>query len=344
MSLIKRNIFTNLVSGGVLTILTVIVTPIQINILGMDGYGVVGFIATLQMAFTAFDFGLSSTVARELARDSSLNKRDSNHLLQTATAVYWCIAIIMGLTIAIFSGDIARRWFDAGSLDPLLLEQSVLIIAVYLALRWPVALYVGVLTGLQRMDWLNAVKVSVFSIRLIGGVAVLLIWRSLSPYLIWTALNALLEVVAYSYVCRRVHPTMPLFPKVIFPALRRVWRFSASMNVLAILSVLIIQFDRLVISKLLTLEELGFYTLAYTAANVVVAIIAAFSSATFPWFAAANSQDDTTVLKYRYIMATRALLYITGIVCSNFIFFGRPLLAIWVSPEAANNSFISLAL
>jgi O-antigen/teichoic acid export membrane protein len=344
MSFIKRNIFANLLGGGMLTALTIIITPIQINLLGMEAYGVVGFIATLQVAFTAFDLGLSSTVTRELARDFSLNKRNSNDLLQTATAVYWLFAIILGLGIAIFSGDIARRWFNAGTMDPLLLQQSIQIIAIYLGLRWPVSLYIGILSGMQRMDWLNTVKVGVASFRIIGGVAVLFIWRSLPPFLIWTALSAFLEVGAYSYACKQVHPTMPIFPKIILSALKRIWRFSASMNALAILTILMVQFDRLVISKLLTLEDLGVYSLAYTAANVVVAIISAFGSATLPWFAAAHSQGDASNLQHRYIAATRALLYITGIVVSSFIFFGRPLLSAWVNPSVAIAASTPLAL
>jgi O-antigen/teichoic acid export membrane protein len=343
MSLIKRNVLANLFGGGILTILTIVITPFQINILGMEAYGVVGFIATLQVAFTAFDLGLSSTLTKELAADLSLHKRNSNDLLRTATAIYWFFAIVIGLGIAIFSGDIAR-WFNPETMSSLLLQQSIQIIAIYLALRWPVALYVGILTGMQRMDWLNAVKVAVTSIRLIGGVAVLLIWRSLPAFLIWTALNAVLEVMAYSYACRRIHPTMPIIPKIVWPAFKRVWRFSASMNALAILTVLIVQFDRLVISKLLTLEQLGIYSLAYSAASIVVAIISAFSTATLPWFSVAHSQGDISNLQRQYVTATRCLLFITGFVVSSFIFFGNFLLAVWVNPNIATLAHIPLGL
>jgi O-antigen/teichoic acid export membrane protein len=226
----------------------------------------------------------------------------------------------------------------------LLLQQSIEIIAIYLALRWPVALYVGMLTGMQRMDWLNTVKVGTTSFRLIGGVAVLLLYKSLTAFLIWTAFNAIIEVWAYWLACRHVHPNMPKLPKIVIPALRRVWRFSASMNVLAILTILIVQYDRLIISKLLTLEQLGVYSLAYSAAAIVTAITAAFGAATLPWFSATHGIGDLINLRKNYYAATRSLIYVAGFIASIFIFFGFPLLSAWVNPTVALSARIPLAL
>ena len=152
MSLVKRNIIANLLGGALLAALTVVITPLQINILGIEAYGVVGFITTLQIAFTAFDLGLSSTITRELAADPSANKQESTGLLRTASTIYGLTAVVIGLLIASLAGQMAHRWFNTHSIDASLLEQSLQVIAVARALRGPVSLYVGVLIGLQRMD------------------------------------------------------------------------------------------------------------------------------------------------------------------------------------------------
>jgi O-antigen/teichoic acid export membrane protein len=64
MSVIGRNIFANFFGIALVTALTVAITPAQIRILGVEAFGIVGFIATLQLAFTALDLGLSSTLTR----------------------------------------------------------------------------------------------------------------------------------------------------------------------------------------------------------------------------------------------------------------------------------------
>jgi len=344
MSVVKRNIVANLLGGAWLTVLTVLMTPLQINILGIEAYGVVGFITTLQIAFTAFDLGLSSTLTRELAADPSPRKRASDELLRTTGTIYWISAAVIGIALAASADAIAERWFKSTTLDVALLGQSLQVIALYLALRWPVALYVGLLSGLQRMDVLNAVKVATASLRLVGGILVLLQWKSLYAFLVWTALNALIEVVAYAVACRRVHPKMPLRPGFSVDALKKVWRFSASMNVLAVLAVLIVQLDRLLISKMLTLESLGHYNLAYTAASSISFIVGAISSAVLPSLAAAHGRGPADALLERYHDADRVMLFLVGLAAFALVFHGDLILTVWVNAEAAAGAALPLAL
>lgn len=343
MSIVKRNVVANLIAGAWLTVLTVVMTPMQVNLLGIEAYGIVAFISTLQVAFTALDMGLSSTLMRELAADRSGNKRDSNDLLRTASTIYWVSAGVMGVVLFSLAGPIAQRWFNASALEPRLLEQSLQVIALYLALRWPVSLYTGVLTGLQRMDVLNAIKVGTATLRLAGGIAVLAQWQSLYAFLLWTALNALIEVIAFGIACRRTHPTMPWVPGIAWSELRRVWRFSLSMNALSILAVLIVQLDRLLISNMLTLEELGHYNLAYTAASAITLIVAAVSSAVVPSLAAAYGQGIRDELARRYDRADRLMLGLVSPVAFALMFCGEPILSLWINPATAAHAALPLA-
>jgi O-antigen/teichoic acid export membrane protein len=335
MYVVRRNIFANLLGGALLAGLTILVTPLQINILGMEAYGVVGFITTLQIAFTAFDLGLAGTLTREIAADHSEGKRSSRELLRTATTIYWISAAAIGLALAGAAGVIAERWFKVNALDVDVLDKSLKIIALYLALRWPVALYTGVLSGLQRMDVLNAAKVSTAALRLVGGIAVLLHWRTLEAFLWWTALNAVIELLAFAFACHHVHPSMPTRPGVSMPALKRVWRFSVSMNALAVLAVVIIQLDRLTISKVLPLEDLGTYSLAYTAASSISLVVAAVSSAVLPSFAATQGRGLPGELIQQYHRADRTMLTLVGIATFTLIVYGDLILTWWVSSEAA---------
>lgn len=75
MLVVHKNTTSNLIGGAWITILTIIITPLQVNILGVEAYGLVGFIAALQTLFSVFDFGISNTVIRELASDHSDQKK-----------------------------------------------------------------------------------------------------------------------------------------------------------------------------------------------------------------------------------------------------------------------------
>lgn len=78
--------------------------------------------------------------------------------------------------IDLFSRYIASHWLEYSSLGPKVINQSFIVISLYIALRWPVSLYSGILTGLERLDILNYLKISAGSLRLLGGMLVLMYW------------------------------------------------------------------------------------------------------------------------------------------------------------------------
>lgn len=337
MSVLGRNIFANLVGTALVTGLTVAITPAQIRILGIEAYGVVGFITTLQIAFTAFDLGLSSTLTRELAADHSEDKKDSVSLVRTALSLYYAIAILVGLLLLMIAGPIARNWFNTSALSVDLLEHSLQIIALFLALRWPVALYTGVLGGFQRMDTLNIVKSVAAIIRLAGGLIILILWRTLDSYLWWIALSALIEVIVFALACKGVYRFMPWFPGISASVVQRVWRFSLSMNLLGILALIIVQMDRLVVSKQLSLIELGQYNLAYTAATGLALLTGAISSAVLPAFAALRPDGDRQVVIDQYIKADRLMLSIVGFASFVLMAYGDVILHLWVGGSSVGS-------
>jgi len=344
LPLLRRNIAASLVGTAFVTVLTFIVTPIQIGILSIEAFGILGFIATLQIAFTAFDFGLSATLTRELAADDSPGKVDSSRLVDTALTVYWASALLVGVVLFALAGPIARQWFSAESLGPAVIRGSFQVVAVYLALRWPVALYTGLLAGFQRLGTINTLKVTMVSLRLVGGIAVLVVWRTLESYLVWTSISALIEVVVYDQVCRRAYPGLGRRPTIDRDAIRKVWRFSVSMNALAVLAVIIVQLDRLFVSKMLTLEMLGLYNLAYTLAAGISLVIAAVSSAVLPAMAAAFGGSNRAALTARYLDADRIMLFLVGGAAFLLVTHGRLVLTLWVNADVAGGAYAPLAL
>jgi O-antigen/teichoic acid export membrane protein len=116
------------------------------------------------------------------------------------------------------------------------------------------------------------------------------------------------------------------------------------MAVFALLSVMLTQLDRLMKSKLLPLEQLGYYSLAYTAATGVSLVISSLSTALMPAFAASHGTGEREVLVARYHKANQVMLYATGLVLFALVFFGRSLLEFWVTPAAAAGAWLPLAL
>jgi hypothetical protein len=56
--------------------MTLVITPVQVNLLGIEAYGLLGF-TTLQLLFHRLDFGLPSRLTWELAADHSPDSEQS---------------------------------------------------------------------------------------------------------------------------------------------------------------------------------------------------------------------------------------------------------------------------
>ena len=345
MSAVRRNIIANLFGGAWTSVLTLAITPLQVNLLGIEAYGLIGFIATLQIAFAIFDLGMSSTLTRELAADRSEGHIQSTDLLRTAATIYWGTALIVGTTLAASTNFIAIHWFNTTKgLSVQQVEQALGVIALSLAVRWPVALYGGVLSGLQRMDILNVVKALTSSLRLLGGIVVLLLWHDIQVFLWWSAISAVVEVIAYQLACQRAHRNISWRPGFSLAALKTVWSFSLSMTAISLLALLLSQLDRLMLSKLVSLDELGYYMLAYNTAASISLGISAISSAMLPSFAAASAHSGADLLLRRYDRGNRVILFIVGLATCTLVFFGDTILSLWVGTKAANMAYPSLAL
>ena len=340
---LRSNIIANLAGGGWNAALTVLVTPLQVKYLGIEAYGLVGFIAILQVILGAFDLGLSVSMTKIVSSDHSEGLSDSQELVASASTVYWFVALAIAVGLWFGAGWIATRWLRS-TLNQRTVILAVRIIALYVAVRWPVAFYVGLITGLQRLDLVNLIKSVAVSLRLLGGAALLLLVPRLDLFLEWFAFSAAVELLMYVVVSYRLMPILPVFPAFSWPAIRSIWRFSSALNIIALTSVAFTQLDRLLISKMLNLEALGYYSLAYNAAISVSLIQTSINSASFPAFSLAHSGKRLSEFVSRYEKASAVMGFVTALPCFLLIFFGRDLLRVWVSDRAAANAYFPLAL
>lgn len=344
MSTIRRNILSNIAGSLWIISLTAIIVPIQIKYLGVEAYGLVGLLATLQMIFSVFDLGLSLTITRSIASDHSDNKSKSTSIVRTATSFYWAMGIVIGILVLSFSNEIAFKWFNESELNKNVLLKSIYIIGICVAFRWPVALYTGILSGLQRQDILNIIKSVSVSIRLVGGIIIIIAFKELVIFLYWIAFSALLEVSLYYYICKSHTPQNYLKPGFEAKVIREVWRFAIAMNVITILSMILINFDRILISKLLTLETLGYYYLAYNVAIGLSLIQSAVNNALYPSFTEDFSKNDYKRLNNNYSNATQVIVYLISLPAFMMICYGYEGLSIWVGVEAAEASSLTLSI
>src|SRR5262245_19666004 len=151
-AVIRRNVIFNVIGGLGVAAVNVIAIPVQIRVLGAETYGLIGFVAASQIVFSLLEFGLNTTVVRELARDSSAGRADSRELARTATTAYWLVSALIAGGLIIGADWFTTRWLTLQTLDAGYAAAALRLLAFNQFLTWPFTVYSGVLAGLQRLD------------------------------------------------------------------------------------------------------------------------------------------------------------------------------------------------
>jgi O-antigen/teichoic acid export membrane protein len=343
-----QNVVANYVGNATTAILGIVLIPVYVHYLGIEAFGLIGAYAILQAALSLLDLGLSATLNREVARRSAYpeTRGELRSLLRTLEWVFWPVGLLLFVGLAALSPHIAANWFQTDQLAVSVVGQAVLLMAAVAALEWPFAFYAGGLLGLQRQVLFNAIVVAVAVLRSVGVVAVLvLVSPTLTAFFLWQLLCAGLQTGLLALVLWRSLPRSGEPTRFRPDLLRSVWRFAAGMSGITILGVVLTQMDKVVLTRLLPLEEFGYYALAAVAATGLYRLVAPLFSALYPRLTELVSRGETEELARTYHSACQTMSVMVLPAALVLIAFSHEVLWIWTRDIiAADNAWLILSL
>lgn len=335
------NLLFNLAGTGWTALLLLLFIPQYINLMGVEAYGVVGLYLTLQGVLQLFDFGLSPTMNREMARYSVQPERagEARDFARTVELGYWALGLLIGTAIGVAAHFIATQWVNAKSLPVSVVEQSIILMGVLTILQWPMTLYHGGLMGLQRQPALNALQIVLSTLN--NGGAFLVLWLvspTITAFLIWQIMVNALRIVLVARLFWRSLPPIDRKPRINPKLIHPVWHFAAGMSGITLSAIVLSQLDKVILSKLLSLETFGFYTLATVIGNGLTLVITAIFNVIFPRLAALATLGDAEAEKRFYHRAAQVMSVAILPVATLIAFFSFDILLVWTNnPEVARN-------
>ncbi len=329
---LKANIIANFVGNGWSALITILFVPVYLKYIGAEGYGLIGIFASLQVVLSLLDSGLSTTLNKEVARLSSLPKMEQKlrNLVKTLGTVYWLVALTAGLIAMALSPILAQHWVQPQNLDVQTITYAFLLLSLSLVFQFPAGFYSGGLLGLQRQVVLNLIRVVFATLRAVGAVLVLIfVSKSILAFFIWSLIIAILQAIAYRYSLWYYLPKSSA--KTIFDKqeLKNIWRFAAGITAIGLTSILLTQSDKIILSKILTLEQFGYYVFAFTLGSIGYMIVAPVSQSYFPKFTVLLTEGKIDELKRVYHQSCQ-LVTLLILPFSLFLsIFSKEILLIW---------------
>lgn len=307
---LRTNVLAN-ASGRIISMgLAIVFTPVYINYLGIEGYGLIGFYITLQASISFLEMGLSRACNRELAIYSGRGKSACKAMIDTLRSlevIYWVVAILLGVVLSSASSWISSEWLDSTQYDESGLENIMVLMAWVISFRWPVGLYAGALMGMQRQLQMNAIQV--LSSVLNWGGSALILWLirpDIQLFFQWQIIVAICTVITFLVCAWRALPMKITEASFSVAIIKKIIPFSVAVGGNAILGMILRQADKLILSSMLPLKEFGYYALASTIANIASIMASSVSNAIFPRFSnLLGAGSELTSIKHLYHLSSQ---------------------------------------
>lgn len=329
---LKKNIAANYFGQSWQALMNLAFVPLYVKYLGIEAYGLIGIFAILQAWLSLLDMGMKPALGREMARfvGGALNVQSIRDLLRSIEIAGSAVAVVVALVTWAASGWLTSHWVIARKLPDDMVAQAFCLMGVVTALRFVESIYVSAIVGLQCQVLYNAIASVAATTRGLGAIG-LLAWVSptVGAFFLWQGLVSMITVALLAATVNKALPPAPRTARFSWPALVGIWRFAAGMVAITFLALLLTQIDKILLSRLISLESFGYYALAGVAANALYMFAGPITTALSPRFAELVAKGDQKTLGELYHQGSELVTVLMGSAAVVLIIFGERVLRLW---------------
>lgn len=333
----KLNLLANFAGAGWSTLMGLAFIPVYIRFVGIEAYGLLGFYVALQSVLQILDLGLSPTMNREIARYSVWPEKaaEARDFARTLEIGYWITGLGIGAALYALAPFIATQWIQTTSLPTGTVVQALQLMALLACVQWPFTLYQGGLLGLQQQVPLNLALVITATLNHVGAaLALWLIAPSITTLLIWQAAVSAVRLAWITLLFWRHLPPASRAPRFQAGLLRDVRRFAAGMGGITLTALILTQLDKLILSRLLTLEAFGYYTLAGVVVTGLGLVATSLFNVVFPRLSAMVAAHDLDGIRRFYHVSAQVMSVAILPIALTVAAFSFEVFSVWTGNPA----------
>jgi O-antigen/teichoic acid export membrane protein len=335
-------VLSSFFSQAYVSLVGILLLPAYLRYLGAEGVGLIGLFVMLQALLPLLDLGLSAVLSRDMSRmcagqmdpgDAWLKLRSLIRLVSLMGAVV--VAVVVALR-----GPLASGWLQPGEITRTEVEYCLVTIALAAVLRWVAGVYRSALVGLEEQTWLNASAMAMATIKHVGVLPVLAWYSSTaSAYFSYQTGAGLLELLALRYAVSRRFSAPAVRPDFSWSeTLRESRSLAGSMLFLSIVWILFNQTDRLVLSRVLTLSDFGYFSIAASLAGGILVLIPPLAQVVQPRMTILASQGRTEDLMTLYLSATQGATALFSAAGGTIAMMSPMILHAWIGDPKATDA------
>jgi O-antigen/teichoic acid export membrane protein len=328
--MLRTNVLANYAGQGWVALMAIAFVPFYSRELGIEAFGLVGLMLSLQAMSLLLDLGLGGVMNRELARRAVTPGAGATMrtLVRTLEWFIWPSAAFIAIAVTALAPWLAADWLHLSHLSATETTHAIILIGVAVALQWPASFYTNGLSGLERQPTANAINAAFATIRSVGAAYILaVVSSSISAFMAWYAVTGAAQSATSAILLWKALPAGPVGFRTT--ELRDARKFAGGLFLITSTAMMLTQLDRVILSALRPLEEVGYFTLAVTVAAALGRVVQPIFNAVYPRFSRLIAAGDSTQLSGLYHSTTQYLVVVIAAFGCFLVAFAEPVVFMW---------------
>jgi O-antigen/teichoic acid export membrane protein len=345
---LKRNIAANFLGTGYGMLLQFLMVPVTLHYLGSQAYGLIGVYVTLLAILGVMDLGLSPALSRELSRLSVLpdGKKLMRNTVTTLEVISVAAAVLIAVLLWFLAPLLAKYWLNKTNLPLVLVTNCLQLMGLQAAFQFLAGYYNSGLIGLQKIVLSNAIVAVTQSLRVIVIVFLLITKPDIEAYFIALTLLGFitLGITATALYCAlpqsissQIKSDKTFFQRYYPERFDACKKFAGGMVATTLATLALTQLDKVILSKMLSLEDFGYYTIAVSLASMLTKPATLVLTATLPRMTQLATASDEASLEQLYLKSSALVSWLVLPVTGLLVAFSVELLTVYLS--SAENAY-----
>jgi O-antigen/teichoic acid export membrane protein len=313
------NAFSGVLSKFIPIVLSLILMPQILKIVGFEAFSILGYIAIFTQIFGFFDLGLSTLIIKKLAVN---NQTKVSNEIVTIEWIYLIIGFFIFFLILIFGQFISSFWIPFQSINGISIQSYFTLIALLLFVQWPISLYHNALYGFDKQILANFIYLSISILKISLGYFIILKTNSIWYFIIFQIIMVVLHLLILNLIFNVKIIKFKVIRSSFYQNAKNLKSWMVPFFVIGVSVLIATDIDKLLISKLLTIKEFALFSLIMPIVSGIFLLNTNIKTATFPQISKdviSNSFQNFNTFQNYYFLISIPILVFSLIASKSFI-------------------------
>jgi O-antigen/teichoic acid export membrane protein len=315
------NTFSGVLSKLLPIVLSLILMPQILEIVGFEAFSILGYIAIFTQIFGFFDLGLSTLILKKIAQN---NQNKVSNEIVTIEWLYVIIGFLIFFLILLFSQYLTSYWIPFQSLNGIPIQSYFILIGLLMFAQWPISLYHNALFGFDKQILANFIYLVISILKISIGYFIVLKTTSIWYFIVFQIVMVSFHLLILNLIFNLKLIKFKIRWSIFYQNIKNLKSWILPFLVIGVSVLIATDLDKLLISKLLTVKEFALFSLIMPIVSGIFLINTNIKTATFPQISKDVISNSNTFLNFYtyqnyYIFISLPILVFSMVSSKSFI-------------------------